>query len=821
MEGGVISSNVILGTQSDSTMDLDFMDELLLAGCWIETTDGSDFFNQSPYGYSSSPLFDSSDLLPNSEVHTADDSSDKQLLFEPQKENRFESSEVNKRLWIGPPSFPGPSSSVRERLIQALRCFRDSTIAGDVLIQLWVPVNRNGRRVLTTSDQPFSLDPNCSRLSSYRNVSVHYQFAAEKDTNESNGLPGRVFLSKVPEWTPDVQFFRSDEYPRVDYAQQYDVRGTLALPVFEQGSQTCLGVIEVVMTTQKVNYRPELESVCKALEAVDLRCSEVSSTENVKESEESYQAALPEILEIVKTACGAHRLPLAQTWAPCIQHGKGGPRHSHENYDSCVSTVDSACYVAEPKIHGFHEACSEHHLLKGQGVAGRAFTTNQPCFSTDITAFGQTEYPLSHHARLFGLRAAVAIRLRSIYTCKADFVLEFFLPVECTDLEDQKKLLGSLSVIIQKVCRSLRVVTDKELEEEAMPNMEDSLSSEKQSEVLSGKTSDFGYCAKDFSPKGSVRFGGDKKRKKISKGKNLNLGEGEFLSGVETRERRRIKSDKSITLQVLQQYFAGSLKDAARSIGVCPTTLKRICRQHGIKRWPSRKIRKVSHSLEKIQLVINSVQGASGAFQINSFYPQFPVSAQKPKEHQKPTGEILSPRDTASAYSCSQSSSSSHSCSSGTHQHSFALAGDDRTVGENGVDGIVLKRAKSDADLRTSSNEGSTLLPRSQTHDFESSAPPLPESSADAWRVKVTYVQEKIRFRMLKSWGLADLLQETGRRFSIDDMSRFQLKYLDDDTEWVLLTCDADLEECFDICRISQSRTIKLSLHQVSNHRIR
>lgn len=249
--------------------------------------------------------------------------------------------------------------------------------------------------------------------------------------------------------------------------------------------------------------------------------------------------------------------------------------------------------------------------------------------------------------------------------------------------------------------------------------------------------------------------------------------------------------------------------------------MKRICRQHGIKRWPSRKIKKVSHSLEKIQLVINSVQGASGAFQINSFYPQFPVSAQKPKEHQKPTGEILSPRDTASAYSCSQSSSSSHSCSSGTHQHSFALAGDDRTVGENGVDGIVLKRAKSDADLRTSSNGGSTCLPRFQSHDFESSAPPLPESSADAWRVKITYVQEKIRFRMLKSWGLADLLQETGRRFSIDDMSRFQLKYLDDDTEWVLLTCDADLEECFDICRMSQSRTIKLSLHQVSNHRIR
>ncbi|KAK5831580.1 hypothetical protein PVK06_015378 [Gossypium arboreum] len=476
-------------------MQLDYMDELLLDGCWLEAspTEGSDFLDPNAFF---DPTFEWPILDSNGgDLGGSLFQGENQISFLPgnphMNENHSQgahlspnlddvdgmsrnlhgdcmtnTSELSRRWWIGPRTNPGPSTSVMLRLIGALNHIKDSAKETDVLVQLWLPVNKGGRRILTTSEQPFSLDPNSQRLASYRNISVKYQFPAEEDSKDMAGLPGRVFLSKVPEWTPDVRFFRSDEYHRVDHAQQHGVRGTFALPVFEQGNRTCLGVIEVVMTTEKIKIKPEMESVCKALEAVNLRSFTASSTGNIQACNSSYQAALPEIKEVLKRACETHRLPLAQTWVPCMQLGKEGCPHSTENYFHCVSTVDDACYIAEPNIRGFHEVCSEHHLLKGQGVAGRAFMTNQPCFSTDITSFKKTEYPLAHHAKMFKLHAAVAIRFRCIHTGKADFVLEFFLPADCRDPEGKKEMLNSLSIILQQVCCSLRVVTNEELEED-------------------------------------------------------------------------------------------------------------------------------------------------------------------------------------------------------------------------------------------------------------------------------------------------------------------------------------------------------------------
>lgn len=248
----------------NAVMDSEFMDGLLLDGCWLETTDGSEFLNLTP----STPFDPSSFMWSPTQIDTSAICTSG-VVSQMYGQDRVERSSLdelplNKRWWIGP---GGGGSSVTERLVQAVEHIKDYTTERGSLIQLWVPVNRGGKRVLTTKEQPFSHDPLCQRLANYREISVNYHFSAEQDDSKAlAGLPGRVFLGKLPEWTPDVRFFKSEEYPRVHHAQDCDVRGTLAIPVFEQGSKICLGVIEVVMTTEMVKLRPELESICRALQ---------------------------------------------------------------------------------------------------------------------------------------------------------------------------------------------------------------------------------------------------------------------------------------------------------------------------------------------------------------------------------------------------------------------------------------------------------------------------------------------------------------------------------------------------------------------------
>ena len=48
---------------------------------------------------------------------------------------------------------------------------------------------------------------------------------------------------------------------------------------------------------------------------------------------------------------------------------------------------------------------------------------------------------------------------------------------------------------------------------------------------------------------------------------------------------------ETIPKEILEQYFHMSLSNAANHFGVSQTFLKKVCREHDIKRWPFRKVK--------------------------------------------------------------------------------------------------------------------------------------------------------------------------------------------------------------------------------------
>ncbi|GJW73563.1 protein NLP4, partial [Tanacetum coccineum] len=649
-----------------------------------------------------------------------------------------------------------------------------------LFIQPWLPVRKGGECVLTTEDQPFILNSNKKGLLGYRDISKSQHFATEDNSEAFFGLPSLVFLKKFPMCTSGGKEDANND-------QQLNLCGFLDLPIFEVGSGTCLGVIEIVTISQNFNYRHELNNIRKALEAVDLRVSEFLIHPKPEHYNGSYELVLTEIREVLRSVCDTHSLPLAQTWSLCAKQGRGG---CHQESTACISVISCASYVFDPNVLGFFELSSELHLLRGEGIVGKALGTNQPCFAADITGFSTMEYPLSDHAKRFRLSGAVAIRLRSTYTVITDFILEFFLPRGCRNNDEQKHMLSSISYVLQNVSKSLHVIDGDELVEEYSCSVKETGESSWISYMMAGQQKSECFAVAmtlrkeepqdlrvlnqcDHEP--STLSGSGKKIQQDLKPK----GKKQSLGMRKSVEKKRTRAPKNISLPVLQQHFSGKLKDAAKSIGVCPTTLKKICRGHGIMLWPSRKIKKVGHSSGKLQLIIDSVQGAKGSIQLASFYANFPELSSTLKRTNDSANLFTSQKTTYDSSSCgSHSSGSSTLCCSKVD-----------TLYAQKPSGLLNTLAQ---------DEGNLLVLKKE----------------EVFRVKVVYGEKRIRIRMSRDCDFGELQREIMVRFNIDDMTSITLKYLDDDSEWILLTSDADLEECMDINAPSKKCRIQLFLKQ-------
>ncbi|KAL1535352.1 protein NLP9-like [Salvia divinorum] len=744
-------------------------------------------------------MFPSTNLSPLDEVNSMEGEYDDKVSFEgdtmalqemdmdgvndpDRKMNKCSKKRDAERSVVSRPLRP----SLDEKLLKALHlCIR--SFGGGALAQVWIPLRNGDECILSTAGQPYLHD---GRLSEYREISRLFSFAAEPEASSLLGLPGRVFTSKAPEWTSNLMHYNKAEYLRVQHAVHHKVRGSIALPVFEDYSdeRSCCAVLEIVTTEEKSSFDSEMEHVSRALQAVDLS-SRQSSRLYPKSLSSNQRAALAEIKDILYAVCRAHRLPLALTWIP------------NETAQALI-LEESTYYSTGERMEGFVHACTNHFLKEGKGLVGKALKSNRPFFYPDVKEFHVSEYPLVHHARKLGLSAAVAIRLRSSYTGEDDYVVEFFLPVDTKGDNEQVLLVRSLLASVETICTSLSKVSDTELVEETKPEQP----------VINDEL----HSTKRYS-----------------------------------KQKKRNTSEKNISLNVLQKYFSGSLKDAASSLGVCPTTLKRICRQHGIARWPFRKIKKVDRSLKKIRGMLESVPGvdlnhgrnllligrtslserSDAVVQTSAACEVIDVEREEEClldmddvwNRGVCDGSKLAPLDMGPSWPASLNTMPWMTPSTDPQDPFLSKAGNSgwKACSGDEIDkGTTLTSKQASSDVTDSPYVSESVLMMNVSSSSSGSFDETTHVRRDAARitVKATDGENTVRFKFEPAAGCFELYSEVAKRFELQT-GEFQLRYLDDDEEWVLLVTDSDLVECVEVLELLHTRMVKFRVRRVEELR--
>ncbi|KAJ6371780.1 hypothetical protein OIU77_002155 [Salix suchowensis] len=163
-------------------------------------------------------------------------------------------------------------------------------------------------------------------------------------------------------------------------------------------------------------------------------------------------AASAEIFDMMEYICHVHYLPLALTWMS----------------DSRVLHLEkSACYLNDFAIVEFMEACGEHHLEEGKGVAGKALQLNSMYFVSDISDPKENNdvkgFPSIYDSWEYGLHGVVAIKLASVRISSINYVLELFLPLGMKEISAQRLLVNEIVSILEKNSRNSWRVCNEEL----------------------------------------------------------------------------------------------------------------------------------------------------------------------------------------------------------------------------------------------------------------------------------------------------------------------------------------------------------------------
>ncbi|XAR50199.1 hypothetical protein NMG60_11004457 [Bertholletia excelsa] len=221
---------------------------------------------------------------------------------------------------------------------------------------------------------------------------------------------------------------------------------------------------------------------------------------------------------------------------------------------------------------------------------------------------------------------------------------------------------------------------------------------------------------------------------------------------------------RKIAFKRLQPYFDKKLEVAVKELNVSQSTVKRICRENGIYRWPS------------------SVKGKSSATirdQTASQHPEAFVVCQQESQHPQPPESLV----VENVLPISSAST--------IEQTRFAS-----------LEGS--KRRKMECFHEKKRKNSSNSLCQSV---------PINPPDERMVIIKATYGEDTIKFKFSSKSGFEQLNKEISKRINLKTGS-FNIKYWDSDQELILITREDGLKDCLEMLGSHDNDTIKLQVHE-------
>ncbi|XP_058203690.1 protein NLP7-like isoform X2 [Rhododendron vialii] len=506
------------------------------------------------------------------------------------------------------------------------------------LVQFWAPTKTSeGRTLLTTQFQPFALGPTTT-FTGYTRLLCEYRMGMCREYNsfyadaecaqEQLGLPGRVFLHQFPESTPNVELYTLKEYPQRDLALLCGIQSSWAVPVFDHFSHTCVGVLEIVspfFMVRNWHGKSLLGEMYDIFQEFGLLCFDGYKHYKIQIGDENKArtTAFQELKTVLETVCRIHKLPLAMTWVPCSAcnyllrgqlRSKGVEVIGRSNYHKASLIEVSKC----------------SHLRTGV-VAGMVLSSSNILYCSDITQLNLVEYPLVPYARDCKFRGWFTICLQSSDTANDIHVLEFFLP-------STKKSWTSLSLILgtmEENFRTFKLASGQELGDLLSVEVMDfqkglKLHSREKIQAKGGgvrlQLRQLDQASTGAIPGGmNVVFSEDQNIPRLeamqngevtlqldsshqppldppNNGQHVVIAERNIstVTSLEERKRKTQRVDKGtgvrieVSLEDILKCEKMSRADAAETLQVSVSTLKRVCRGYGMDRW-------APHNIEKLR----------------------------------------------------------------------------------------------------------------------------------------------------------------------------------------------------------------------------